>query len=391
MRFGLGPVSRTVLRGPPIFVSLVLEVAIGLAVVSMCLSLAVWFARSGDQRSGLAEERIYLVEAHQAQRPGLERALSELLSSAVPGVEQVASVWEPPLEVPERFEHVRTSSSGGPRLLTWVVSGGPGLAALLELERRAGRDFEEEDFLPGAPPRVIVTEGLSERLFGGGPALGRRLWAEGGGVALEVVGVVSDFCVANTFVRGAELAVLWPARTPPDASHVRLLVRVDAAHAAAFPERAARVLDAGVDRWVRVRPLSELRAVNRRAAGAAVWIMLAMIGVLAVVAVLGYVGMASHIVVIRRRQIGIMRALGAARADVVTMILTINFVLTSVGLALGLGVTVALHRASQLFEPTLTLEPGFLLGGMVLFWATGVGSTIIPAIRASRIPPAAVS
>jgi len=91
----------------------------------------------------------------------------------------------------------------------------------------------------------------------------------------------------------------------------------------------------------------------------------------------------------RRREIGLRRALGAARKHIATQFLVEAAFLSAggglLGILLGLGAT-ALYAATKGWP--LTIPPGILAGALIATIIIGAIAGIYPAIRAARIPPA---
>jgi putative ABC transport system permease protein len=107
-----------------------------------------------------------------------------------------------------------------------------------------------------------------------------------------------------------------------------------------------------------------------------------------VITALGIVGLASFWVQQRTRQIGIRRALGATRRDILAYFHTENFILATFGIVLGMGLAYALNLwlMDKYGVPRLPAE--FLPIGAVLLWFLGQIAVVGPALRASAIPPA---
>jgi putative ABC transport system permease protein len=101
----------------------------------------------------------------------------------------------------------------------------------------------------------------------------------------------------------------------------------------------------------------------------------------------GTFGMVTFLVAERTRQIGMRRALGATRRDVVRYFLLENWVLTSLGLVAGLPLAYGLNILARLAQPDLYLEWPPLALGVLLFWLTGELATLVPALRAANVPP----
>ncbi len=111
-----------------------------------------------------------------------------------------------------------------------------------------------------------------------------------------------------------------------------------------------------------------------------------IVGMLMVTA-LGIVGLASFWVQQRRRQIGIRRAIGATRGDILRYFQTENFLIVTGGIAVGMVLAFFLNvMLMQRYE--LPRMPFFYLPvGALALWTLGQLSVLAPALRAAATPP----
>jgi putative ABC transport system permease protein len=102
----------------------------------------------------------------------------------------------------------------------------------------------------------------------------------------------------------------------------------------------------------------------------------------------GIVGMASLWVTQRRKQIGVRRALGARRIDILRYFIVENVLITSGGVFGGVLLGVGLNGllVSKLEMTRLPLP--YLIAGALLFWAIGILAAYGPAWRAASTSPA---
>jgi putative ABC transport system permease protein len=105
------------------------------------------------------------------------------------------------------------------------------------------------------------------------------------------------------------------------------------------------------------------------------------------VALAGALALASFSVAERTRQIGVRRALGATRGEIVRYFLLENLILTTLGLGIGLGLAVGLNHVLRRIMADMKLTPDEVLLSMAVFLATGLLSALVPARRAALIPP----
>jgi putative ABC transport system permease protein len=118
------------------------------------------------------------------------------------------------------------------------------------------------------------------------------------------------------------------------------------------------------------------------------WMLATVTVLLLLVTASGIVGMATLWVNQRRKQIGVRRALGARKLDILRYFITENFLITSGGVVAGLVLAVALNQllVSQLELTKLPIM--YLAVGSVVLWLVGIAAVYAPAWRASSISPA---
>jgi len=131
-----------------------------------------------------------------------------------------------------------------------------------------------------------------------------------------------------------------------------------------------------------------MRDRRYRGERALAWLLVSVTVFLLGVTASGIVGMASLWVNLRRKQIGVRRALGATRGDIVRYFLTENLLITSAGIAVGVLAAWGLNGVlmSELSVPRLPLE--YLAVGVLLMLLLGVIAVLGPALRAAQLSPA---
>lgn len=245
-----------------------------------------------------------------------------------------------------------------------------------QLALLAGRAFRDDG---ARADEVVVNANLADSLGGATSAVGRTLVVDS--IPRTIVGVV-----ANARDAGGVREFLPALYTAPKGEYMpHLLLRASTTEAQRVAQQL-RLRDATLG--VAVRPYSWYVERNFGVAKGAATIAGAL-GVLALcLAAAGMFGVFAYWVQQRRREIGIRLALGAARRDVLTLVLRVT------GRALGWGVLVGLVLAvlaAQALRSNLyglpPLDPvsfGAALGVLLL---SALLATLWPAWSATRVTP----
>jgi predicted permease len=254
-----------------------------------------------------------------------------------------------------------------------------------------GRDFGADerarpsgDALSPSFDRVIVGRDLARRLWGGADPLGRRLLLPGRPAGMVVVGVVDEAAAGPSEVNG-QYRVYVPYSTVNTGVIARTAGPAQPMLAAM---RAAAAAEAPRMPILRAETMQQREAESRRtllrtsgavAAGGVLALLLSAIGLYAVVSFA--VGQRTH-------EIGIRTALGARSGQVVRMFFANGLVLSALGLALGLPLSIIATRliAAALSWPLSTSPLLGLAIAAVVFVVASV-AVWIPAHRASTIDP----
>jgi ABC-type antimicrobial peptide transport system permease subunit len=125
---------------------------------------------------------------------------------------------------------------------------------------------------------------------------------------------------------------------------------------------------------------------NRAAA-----VVLSAFGLLAIVlATTGIHGVVAYAVARRRREIGIRVAIGAARGDILRLLLVRIAMFVGAGCAIGLGLALLVGPVLARIVYQASPRDPFVLGAVgVLIALVGVASCWGPALRSLRIEPVA--
>jgi putative ABC transport system permease protein len=248
-----------------------------------------------------------------------------------------------------------------------------------------GRYFTDAD-REGSPGVIILTESFARRYFPGENCLGRRImnWLQKNDW-LTVVGVVGD---VRSGEGGASPAMYLPY-LQVGSPHMTFLVRT-----AGDPMRWAGALRSQVASMDEDQPPHDLARLDELRAGSFTSrrVNMLLLGSFAtlglILASVGIYGVVSYSVSQRTHEIGVRMALGAARSDLLKLVIGQGLGSAIIGAGIGTAASLALTRLLQtmLFGVKPTDPATFFLVGLLIVGVALLAS-YVPARRASKVDP----
>lgn len=251
-----------------------------------------------------------------------------------------------------------------------------------------GRHFTDDD-REGALPVAIINQAMAARYWPSQDAIGKRFRLADQSGYRQIVGIAKN---ANyqTLGESPRPCIYLPLRQNfSDSMVLYLRTSVDPAQTLLPAERVIHAIDPQM-------PVPDART-GRKIVEQALWSasmgvgMLSLFGLLALgLASIGLYGLLSYSVNQRRREISIRMALGAGRAGVLRLILGQGMKLVSIGLAIGIALSIVCASAlsSTLYGISAMDAASFLGASFVLFLIAGL-ACYVPARFASRMHPLA--
>jgi putative ABC transport system permease protein len=395
-----GPIFATLSRHRTAATLIILEIAISCAIVSNAVFLIGERLGRIQRPSGIAENELVRVKVTGMGKDANAQAVFQEdlhALASIPGVRKVAPTrqlpfannsWNSELKLSRDQIHKNLSAT--------IYFGSEDFLETLGVRLIAGRDFLPDEYMDEKQARetkatkpIIITRAVSERLWPGQTGVGQTVYI--GDRSTRVIGVIERLVRPNEFHGSTEyeLSVLAPVRQESTPVH-QYVLRVD-------PERRAEVLAAAVQVFeqsgagriiLEQDTLEELKNKYYRGDRAMAWLLVAVCAALLIVTALGIVGLVSFWVQQRTRQIGIRRALGATRGQILRYFQAENFLLATFGIALGMLLSYGINQLLMERYELGRLPAQFLPVGALTLWLLGQLAVLGPALRAASVPPA---
>jgi putative ABC transport system permease protein len=319
----------------------------------------------------------------------------EMIRNAVPLVKHVSRALD-----------MNATVQAGPRTFSFSVFGiDPGIQDIWNLGMDSGRFVNDQDNFSHAMFAVLGSE-AKEKLFSGMPAVGQDLRING--VVFQVVGVLNprmqeadnddnrvvyipfhsmDVLQSTHYVGG-----IWLDSLGLNHSKVTKSIRDALAQAHGFKpddERAVFVFDAQ----------KQLEQFNIITLG--LKILLAFIGTITLgIGGIGLMNIMLVSVTQRTREIGVEKALGARRRDILFQFLAEAMVITAAGGLIGIVLSYAISfsvgtltlysamaKHAEAGDIRLIVAPKILVIATTILGFVGITSGMFPAVRAANLDP----
>jgi putative ABC transport system permease protein len=256
------------------------------------------------------------------------------------------------------------------------------------------------NYLPGDDARAsnvaVISPGLAEQLFPASDPVGRAVRL--GGREFRVLGVykIKD----NIFAESADNWVVVPTTSAikdlnADADFMTLLVvpedGVDQASGmddATAALRASRGLRPAQDNDFAVIRQQAFKEMFDRFTGVFFVVMLVLSSVGLIVGGVGVVGIMMISVTERTREIGVRKALGATRREILWQFLVESMTVTVIGGALGLAIAAGFAAVITAITPVKAIiTPFYVLLSIGVAGGAGILFGLYPAAKAARLDP----
>lgn len=399
-------ILRTLLRNRAAALLTIFQVALTLAVLVNVFASSDGYRAAVSQPMGIAESGLVAVssewidvdgnrapEGEAAEAFHKDRIQRDMeLLRRIPGVQHITATNGFPLsdDVPTR--QLRIQRDDETSFASTFFIGDAEYVRTLGLDIVSGRDFSAEEVqwssdsnISEGVPVTIVSQALADKLFPKGDALNRQAYA--GDRLLTIVGIVKRLPGLHPLWSNVEMSFVVPGvRVQPVSRYLLLADRasvndiVSAAESALYGEHPQSLVTVETQVDIKTRTLS--------VAMSTVTVLGFVSALLLIVTALGCYGQTTFTVTKRTREIGIRRAIGATKGQIIAYFLIENWLMTTAGIVVGVLLTYVLNVVLVQGLGAAKVTPAMIAPGVLFLWGVGLLSALLPALRASFVPPA---
>ncbi|KAF1712589.1 ABC transporter permease [Pseudoxanthomonas kalamensis DSM 18571] len=401
------PILSTLRRHKTAAALIVLEIALTCAIICNALFLISGRLNQINEVSGLAEDELVRVQLTGIGTNENDEAMTRTdlaALRAIPGVKAATVLNQVPFVNSSWNSGVNLSKDQERSTLNATVYlAEDQFIDTLGLRLVQGRNFEPDEYIEwsvgstpdyeGGIPVAIITQKMADKLFPGESAIGKTFYSWGGDKPTRVVGVV-EHLIRPSMQGGPaarEFSMVFPIRVPYSMGG-NYLLRTDPGRRDEVMKAAKDILRSNDPNRIILeensKTMQELRQEYHQQSRSMVWLLGIVIAALLVITALGIIGLASFWVQQRTKQIGVRRALGATKGQILRYFQTENFLLATLGIVIGM---LAAYGINQLLMSKYELERLPLLylpAGALALWLLGQIAVYWPARRAADVPPA---
>jgi putative ABC transport system permease protein len=276
-----------------------------------------------------------------------------------------------------------------------IFEGTSGFIKTLGVNLIQGRDFNFDEYIDYSPfddkqcpSSVIVTQALADKLWPGENPLGKPIYlGESGKYMTRVVGVVQHMLKAAISGNdGDEDNILFPVTNVPGGIYIYRTSPQDLISVSKHvPEVLSRV---NSNRIILKNECYENTVRNYfRADLSLVRVLILLIVCLLIIVLLGVFSLLTYWTNNRRRQIGIRRAVGATRFDILKLFLLETAAISGVGVSIGVALAFAVNERLMLNFELPKLSILWTLAAALLVWLGSMLASMRPAYLASKVEP----
>ena len=399
-RIAFRAMMSSLLRQKYAFTMLVLQIALTLAVISNGLFIVSQRLEILQRPSGIDEPHIFVLTSsgfteNFNPKTSIESDLAKLRQ--MPNIINAVATYSFPFSGSSDWDELQTVAGSDqntvPAASYKLDEHG---IETLGLSLIAGENFSPSEVLwqtesnKTFPSVVIITSDVAINLFNTSnwsSVVGKTIFINSVHSAV-IKGIVEQLQAPWDPVGQIENSIIYPRIITRNSA--RYLIRTKPSMLQATIADTEQYL-AMSNQQRMIRKVQTIETIKKQVYGpdiAAITILLVVMTALTIIAAMGIAGMASFNVLMRHKQIGIRRALGANKIDIINQFFIENIIQTTCGIFIGCLLAAALNifLVTQYALPKLPLS--YILIAVFCLYILGILATLKPAFKAMNVSPA---
>jgi putative ABC transport system permease protein len=398
-RVGFKPMLSTLLRQKNAMIMLILQIGLTLAVISNGLFIVSQRLQVLQQPSGIDEPHIFVLtssgftKSFNAQT-SMQTDLAKLRQ--MPNIINAVATYSFPYSGSSDWDELQNIAGSDQNMVPAASYklDEHGISAL-GLSLIAGENFTPSEILwqtesnSTFPSVVIITTSVAIDLFNTlnwSSVIGKTIFINTAHSAV-VKGVVEQLQAPWDSVGKIENSIIYPRVIIRNSARYLIRTRPTMLHTTIADTEGYLAMS---NQQRMIRKVESIKTIKKQVHGpdiAAITILLVVIAALTIIAAMGIAGMASFNVLKRHKQIGIRRALGANKVDIICQFFVENIIQTTCGVFIGCILAVALNvfLVERYALPKLPFS--FILMAAFCLYVLGILATLKPALKAMNVSP----
>jgi putative ABC transport system permease protein len=399
-RIAFGPIMSALIRQKYAMTMLVLQIALTLAVISNGLFIVSQRFEILQGASGIDESHTFVLTSsgfteNFDPQTSIQTDLTQLRQ--MPNIINAVASYSFPFSGSSEWDELQIIV-GSDQSIVPAASyklDEHGIDAL-GLTLIAGENFSPSEVLwqtesnKTFPNVVIITSSLATGLFNTldwSSVVGKTIFINGEHSAV-IKGVVRQLQAPWDAVGQIENSIIYP----------RVITRNSARYLIRTKPTMLQSTIADVEQYLgmsnqqrMIRKVQSIQTLKKQQYGpdiAAITVLLVVITTLSIIAAMGIAGIASFNVLQRHKQIGIRRALGANKIDILCSFFVENIIQTSCGVLIGCILSIGLNVFLVAEYALPKLPNSYIFMAILCLYIIGLLATLKPALKAMNISPA---
>ncbi|MCC6282908.1 MAG: ABC transporter permease [Saprospiraceae bacterium] len=362
---------------------MMLEIFVSFLILFAVWSLSIYTYRNYATPSGLSTERVWAVYLQfNAPNDTLRGEYRELVRRTLKAFPEIEHFSYSSSNLPFSFSSSnRDYTYQGKGALSEVMSVEADYPNVMGMSLQSGKWFEAQDTIGKITP-VVITRHLADILFGQEEAVGKIIGDEK--APRKVVGVVPYFRHKSSYQGDDNCAFEPLSQWDND-----LLLKVKSGATAEFEARLARTIQQlGKDWVIEIQHMDNMQSTQDNTIVIPILILFIICAFLVFNVGLGLFGVLFQNINRRKGEIGLRRAIGATKRQILTYFIGETLVIAGFGVVLGVFFAIQLPLLQVLDVETsvyvwgivLALLSIFVLAVLCAFYPSRQAATIFPAV-----------